>query len=124
VPTPDTFGLSANFLVEGGPVYAVNQDIWFQFDVKNPNRVEMRYGALGLYPRKDGVDRLDLFKYSWTNATMFPNGFTWRDHINIPEPGQYTVRIAICFNETQGECQSPAANWVTISAYELTFTVQ
>jgi hypothetical protein len=55
---------------------------------------------------------------------MFPNGFTWRDHINIPEPGQYTVRIAICFNETQGECQSPAANWVTISAYELTFTVQ
>jgi hypothetical protein len=124
VPTRDTFGLSANFLVEGGPVYAVNQDIWFQFDVKNPNGVEIEYGALGLYPRKDGVDRLDLFKYSWTNATMFPNGFTWRDHINIPEPGQYTVRMAICFDTPASACQSPAANWATISSYELPVTVQ
>ena len=124
LPTPNTFGLSANFLVEGGPIYGVNQDIWFQFDVKNPNGVEMAYGALGLYPRKDGVDRLDLFQYSWMNATMFANGFTWRDHINIPEPGQYTVRIAICFDTPASACQSPAANWVTISPYELPVTVQ
>jgi hypothetical protein len=111
-------------LVEGGPVYAVNQDIWFAFDLKNPNRTEIKYGALGLYPRKDGVDRLDLFQYSWTNATMFPGGIVWRDHINIPEAGQYSVRIAICLNETKGECQSPAANWLTLSPYELSFTVQ
>ena len=124
LPTPNTFGLSANFLVEGGPTYAVNQDIWFQFDVKNPNGAELAYGALGLYPRKDGIDRLDLFQYSWTNATMFANGFTWRDHINIPEPGQYTVRIAICFDTPASACQSPAANWVTISPYELPITVQ
>ena len=124
VPTADTFGLSANFLVEDGSVFAVNQDIWFQFDVKNPNGIEIKYGALGLYPHKDGVDRLDLFQYSWTNATMFADGLVWRDHISIPEPGQYTVRIAICFEETKGACQSPAARWATLSAIEIPITVQ
>ncbi len=123
-PTPNSYGLSANFLVEGGPVFAVNQDIWFQFDLKNPNRLEIEYAALGLYPRKSGVDRLDLFQYSWTNATMPPAGFTWRDHIKLPEVGDYTVRIAICLNASLGECQNGGGTWITLSPYELVVWVR
>jgi hypothetical protein len=116
--------LSATFLIEGGTNFAVNQDIWFVYDLKNANRAEMEYGALGLLPRKDGVERLDLAQFSWTNATMFPNGMVWRDHINIPEPGNYSVRIAICFDATQDVCRAGGGRWATLSPYELPITVR
>ena len=124
-PAPDAFGMTATFSVEGSLTYRVNQDIWFNFELQNPNRVEVRYGALGMYPRKDGVDRLDLFQFSWSNATTKPEGLKWRDHINLPEPGTYKVRIAICLAESRSICESSStAKWVTLSPNEITITVQ
>jgi hypothetical protein len=121
-PPVDTRGLSATFSVEGSS-FGTGQDIWFNFDVTNSTGNPVEFGMLGAYPKRDGVDRLAWFQGSWTNEVIPVNGLEWRDHINLNEPGSYTLRLAICFDSDANGCRGGAGNWVTLSP-EIPIVVQ
>jgi hypothetical protein len=111
----NTRGLNASFAVEGGPTFGAGQDIWFNFNVSNSAGNPVEFGMLGAFPKKDGVDRLAWFQGSWTNEVIPTGGLQWRDHINLNEPGSYTLRLAICFDSDANGCRGGAGNWVTLS---------
>jgi hypothetical protein len=123
-PVPvNTNGLSASFSLEGGPVYATGADIWFNFNVTNASGGPVAFGALGVYPRKGGQDRLDMFQFSWTDQVITTGGLEWRDHINLDEAGAYTLRLAICFDADFNACREGGGRWVSLSG-EIPITVQ
>jgi hypothetical protein len=123
-PVPvNTNGLSATFSLEGGPTYPAGSNIWFNFNVTNVSGSPVAFGALGVYPRKGGQDRLDLFQFSWTDEEIPTGGLEWRDHINLGEPGAYTLRLAICFDADFNACRDGGGRWVSLSG-EIPITVQ
>ena len=40
-------------------------------------------------------------------------GLSWDDHINLPEAGNYTLRLVICFDGAA--CQQQKGTWHTLS---------
>jgi hypothetical protein len=102
---------------------AVNQSVWFEFTVENITGGDVVYSRLGAMPKKDGVDRPEWFQQSWggQGATLKPQGLDHEDHIKLPESGNYTLRLAICF-EDLAICQGGGANWVTLS-HEIPVTI-
>jgi hypothetical protein len=117
-PTPSSInGLVLNhFGLEGGPSYPTNQSIWFNFDIANVSGGHVPFGALGVMPKKDGVDRPEWYQHSWggNNDSIPPNGLGWRDNIKLPEGGSYALRLVICF-ESYGACTGGQGNWITLS---------
>jgi hypothetical protein len=116
-PPPSTNGLVLNhFGVEGGPAFPANQPIWFNFDIANISGGPVPFGALGVMPKKDGGDRPEWYQNSWGgNDDSIPaGGLVWRDNIKLPEGGNYTLRLVICF-EGQNTCVDGGGNWVTLS---------
>ena len=95
---------------------SVNGKIWFEFVVVNEAGYEVPYSALGTMPRKDGVDRLEWYQNSWggNGDTMPLSGRSWEDHIEIPEAGDYTLRLVICF-ESKDVCRSGNGTFHTLS---------
>lgn len=73
-------------------------------------------------PRKNGADRPDLFQASWGNEVLSVNGLEWRDHIDLPESGSYTLRLAICFDADVNACKAGGGSWATLSS-EIPVTV-
>jgi hypothetical protein len=67
-------------------------------------------------PRKDGTDRFNWFQQSYggPDATIKPSGLTWEDHIELPETGNYTLRLVMCFDGWD-TCTSGAGTFVTLS---------
>lgn len=115
-PAQDTRGvLGQSFSIEGGTAFGVNQMIWFNFVVANTTGAPIPFGALGVMPRKDGVDRPDMFQASWSNEVLTAGGLDWRDHIEIGEPGNYTLRLAICFDADLSACKAGGGTWATLS---------
>jgi hypothetical protein len=113
----DTRGLTAtNFALQDRSDYTVNGRIWFEFTIVNNSGGDVAYNRLGVLPKKDGVDRFDWFQQSYggPNATMKPAGRVHEDNIKLPETGNYTLRLAICF-ETWEACNGSGGNWVTLS---------
>ncbi len=104
------------FSVEGGNAFGTNQMIWFNFVVGNTAGGPVPFGALGVMPRKDGVDRPDMFQASWSNEVLTTGGLDWRDHIEIGEPGSYTLRLAICFDADLNACKAGGGTWATLSS--------
>jgi hypothetical protein len=116
-PPPSTNGLVLNsFGLEGGPGFPVNQPIWFNFDIANISGGPVPFGALGVMPKKDGGDRLDWYQNSWggNNDSIPPNGLVWRDNIQLPEGGSYTLRLVICFDSYQA-CIGGSGSFITLS---------
>jgi hypothetical protein len=112
-----------SFGIEGGPAFSVNALIWFNFDIANISGGPVPYGALGVMPKKDGGDRQDWYQHSWggNNDAITPDGLVWRDNIKLPEGGNYTLRLVICF-EDYGACTSGQGNWVALS-HEVPVTI-
>lgn len=115
-PPVNTNGLSASFTLRSDSSYTVNGNIWFDFTITNSTGQNVPYQALGALPKKDGVIRGDLFKQSWggPNATIKPEGLSATDWIKLPETGNYTLQLAICFDALSA-CQSGASAWVGLS---------
>ncbi len=95
---------------------SVNGKIWFEFEVANDSGHDVPYSALGTMPRKDGVDRLEWYQNSFggNNDVISPSGRRWEDHIEIPEAGEYTLRLVICF-ESKDVCRSGNGTFHTLS---------
>jgi len=109
-------GLSAsNFAIQDRAQLTVNGDIWFEFHVANSTNSDVPFDALGVMPKKDGVDRPQWYQHSWggNNDVIPPDGLSWDDHINLPEAGNYTLRLVICFDGPA--CQAQNGTWHTLS---------
>ncbi len=103
-PPPDFRGLVVNsYYVEGAPgPYGVNQMIWFNMDITNAGGGTVAYRYLGTW-----VEQTEQYQTSWANSKFKPGQhFTWRDHIDIPAAGSYSLWMRICF--TDGVCQNMA----------------
>jgi hypothetical protein len=105
-----------HYAIQARSNISVNGDIWFEFTVVNEAGYEVPYSALGTMPRKDGVDRVQWYQNSWGgNDDVMPvGGLTWSDHINIPEAGEYTLRLVICF-DGKDACLSGNGTFHTLS---------
>lgn len=120
VPTPrppDARGLVlTHFALQPRSVYSVGQQVWFEFTIVNNSGGEVAYNRLGVMPKKDGTDRIAWFQQSYggPNASIKPQGLTHEDNIRLPEAGNYTLRLAICFDGYDA-CNSGGGTWVTLS---------
>lgn len=113
----NTQGLTGtNFAIQPRSNYVVNGEIWYEFTVQNNAGGPVAFQGLGALPRKGGVDRGDLFKLSWggNNDSIPTAGLSAEDWIKLPETGNYTLRLVICFDALES-CKSGASPWVTLS---------
>lgn len=96
---------------------SVNGKIWFEFEIANDAGGDVSYSALGTMPRKDGVDRLEWYQNSWggDGAVIDTGGLRWEDNMRIPEAGDYTLRLVICF-ESKDVCRSGNGTFHTLSS--------
>ncbi len=116
-PPQDTFGISATeFSLQDRSNFTVGGQVWFQFTLANANSNPVEYGAIGVMPKKDGVDRPEWYQHSYGGTpgdAVPPNGFSHEDHIVLPEGGAYTLRLVICF-ASYNACLG-GGPWITLS---------
>ena len=109
-------GLSgAHFALQDRADLSVNGRIWFEFHVANATGGDVPFDALGVMPKKDGVDRPEWYQNSWggNNDVIDVDGLNWEDHIELPEAGNYTLRLVICFDGAA--CRQNNGTWHTLS---------
>ena len=99
---------------DGRSEYAVNEQVFFTFEIENHTDADIRFGIIGLK-----ADQNVPFQTSWTSDVYdhkFPAKQTFKndDRIIFTAPGTYTVRLAICFSRF-GECQGGGAEWEEFS---------
>ena len=85
-------------------------------------------------PKKDGVDRPEWYQQSWSgeDSVVRPGGKSWKDNIKLPEAGDYTLRLVICFDgfeacttgggtfhSLSGEVPVTIRSWCTTFAWSL-----
>lgn len=123
-PPTGANGLTATFGLQSRADLSVNGKIWFEFTINNATGGDVPYNALGVMPRKDGADRTDWYQHSYggPNSTIDADGMTWEDHIEIPEAGDYTLRLVMCF-DGYDRCRAHQGTWVSMSP-EIPITVR
>lgn len=117
-------GLTAShFAIQDRAQLFVNGDIWFEFHVANMTNSDVPFDALGVMPKKDGTDRGQWYQHSWggNNDVIPVGGLSWDDHINLPEAGNYTLRLVICFDGPA--CQAQNGTWHSLSP-EIPITIR
>jgi len=117
-------GLTAShFAIQDRAQLTVNGDVWFEFHVANSTSGDVPFDALGVMPKKDGTDRPQWYQHSWGgNSDVIPvDGLSWDDHINLPEAGNYTLRLVICFDGAA--CTAQTGTWHTLSP-EIPITIR
>ena len=103
-PPPPAIGanglVASHFAVLDNSDFRVNKQVWFDFVIDNQTGNDVSYNSLGVMPRKDGNDRVEWYQqsYSGKNSTIGPGGFEWKDNIKLPEAGDYTLRLVMCFD--------------------------
>lgn len=116
-PPANTNGLTAShFALQPRAVLSTNQPVWFEFTVTNSTGGPVPFGSLGVMPKKDGQDRRNWYQNSWggNNDSMPANGLSWEDNIKLPEKGNYTLRLVVCFDGYQS-CINGGGTFVTLS---------
>lgn len=108
--------IASHFALQSRSSYTVNGRIWYEFTVSNTTGSDVPYNALGVMPRKDGKDIQDWYQqtYGGPNAKIRPEGLTWEDNIQIPERGNYTLRLVICFDGFDN-CLNGGGTWHSLS---------
>lgn len=104
VPQVDTRGLSStSYYVENAPgPFGVNDPIWFNMQVVNSNGWDVEYESWGTY-----VAESKQFQKSWTTNSFRPGtNESWRDRVKIPQAGNYTLYMRVCFMD--GYCANLA----------------
>ena len=118
-------GLTASsFALQDRANLTVNGKIWFEFHVANSTSGDVAFEALGVMPRKDGVDRPEWFQRSWggNNDVIGTGGLSWEDHIDLPEAGNYTLRLVVCFDPLDS-CKANPGLFASLSP-EIPITVR
>ena len=96
--------------------FGVNGMVWFEFTVQNTAGSDIPYNTLGVMPRKNGADFPQWAKASWggPNASIKLGGLNWKDWIGIPEAGDYTLRLVVCF-DGHDACKNGNGTYHTLS---------
>lgn len=119
-PPPPAIGanglVASHFAVQDRADLSVNGKVWFEFTVSNSTGDDVGYYSLGVMPKKDGVDRVDWYQesYKGRNSSIPPGGFSWEDNITLPEGGDYTLRLVICF-DSYDSCTTNSGTYQTLS---------
>lgn len=124
-------GVTGQLTLEGRrTAFRVGESIWFVMNLNNTTAALIPYGVLGV--AAVDLDPSDgnggTFHTSWNGqatsaGTIFinPGPFRHRDYLRIATPGQYTLRVSMCFS-TFGDCLNGGA-WEDLSP-DLVVTVQ
>jgi hypothetical protein len=127
-PPPPSYSANGlvgeHFALQDRADFTVNGDVWFEFRIGNTTGGDVVYSAVGVMPRKDGVDRPEWLQDSWAGPDVYvkPGGLTWEDHINLPEAGDYTLRLVVCFDGFD-PCLQNRGTWVNFSP-EIPITIR
>lgn len=119
-PPPPATGanglVASHFALQERSEYNAGGKVWFEFEIANSTGNEVSYSALGVMPKKDGVDRFEWYQqtYGGQNSTIKPGGLVWEDRIELPEPGSYTLRLVMCFDGFDN-CLQGGGTWVSMS---------
>jgi hypothetical protein len=119
-PPPPAIGanglIASQFELQDRSDYVVNGKVWFEFTVANSTGNDVGYYSLGVMPKKDGVDRVEWYQQSYKgrNSTISPGGFSWEDNIRLPEAGDYTLRLVMCFDSYES-CTTNSGTYQSLS---------
>lgn len=93
-----------------------NGEIWYEWTISNTSGGGVPYSTIGVMPRKDGVDRVEWYQNNWggNNDVMPPEGLSWPSWMSVPESGNYTLRVVVCFDGFQA-CLNGQGTFHTLS---------
>lgn len=96
--------------------YSPNEEIWVAYSIGNTVGYNVPYSAFGVMPHDGSRDVNENWAVHWsgTDTEIQPQGFTWNAWVKISEPGDYTVRLVICFDNFQG-CKGGSGNYLTLT---------
>lgn len=101
-----------------------NGEIWYEWTIINTSGGGVPYSTIGVMPRKDGLDRVEWYQNNWggNNDVMPPEGLSWPSWMSVPERGNYTLRVVVCFDGFQ-TCLNGQGTFHTLSQ-EIAVTIQ
>ena len=90
--------------------------IWYEWRIGNTTGGGVAYSTIGVMPRRNGVDIVDWYQNNWggNNDVMPPEGLSWPSWMSIPEAGDYTLRLVVCFDGFQN-CLNGGGTFYTLS---------
>lgn len=117
-PPSSANGISATFWnLQDRSQFTPGGLIWFEWTIVNSSGAPVPYGCIGAMPQKDGADRPNWFKTSWGGSpgdAVPPQGFSADDNIVLNEAGNYTLRLAISFDD-HSVCSNGGGTYHTLS---------
>ena len=90
--------------------------IWYEWRVGNTSGAGVPYSTIGVMPRRNGQDIVAWYQNNWggNNDVMPPEGLSWPSWMAIPEAGDYTLRLVVCFDGFQN-CLNGGGTFHTLS---------
>ncbi len=90
--------------------------IWYEWRVGNTSGAGVPYSTIGVMPRRNGQDIVAWYQNNWggNNDVMPPEGLSWPSWMSIPEAGDYTLRLVVCFDGFQN-CLNGGGTFHTLS---------
>ncbi|MCP4421941.1 MAG: hypothetical protein GY805_35455 [Chloroflexi bacterium] len=90
--------------------------IWYEWSIGNTAGGGVPYSTIGVMPRRDGQDIVAWYQNNWggNNDTMPPEGLSWPSWMSLPETGDFTLRLVVCFDGFQN-CLSGGGTFHTLS---------
>ncbi len=90
--------------------------IWYEWKVGNTSGTGVPYSTIGVMPRRNGQDMVKWYQNNWggNNDVMPPEGLSWPSWMSIPEAGDYTLRLVVCFDGFQN-CLNGGGTFYTLS---------
>lgn len=90
--------------------------IWYEWRVGNTSGAGVPYSTIGVMPRRNGQDVVAWYQNNWggNNDVMPPEGLSWPSWMSIPETGDYTLRLVVCFDGYQN-CLNGGGTFYTLS---------
>ena len=95
---------------------SANNKFWLEWTANNTTGNDIPYKAMGIMPRRDGVDypKWFTFHYGGDDSVLKPQGRTWKAWATVPEAGNYTFRLVVCF-EGLDICKNGGGTYHTIT---------
>ena len=124
VPGQGTQGLTADFALDMSRTEShAGGKIWYEWTVRNSTGNRVKYSAIGVMPRKDGKDFPQWFQFNYGGNDHYiePSGLSWPSWMSIPESGNYTLRLVVCFDQWEA-CRDGNGSYNTLSP-EVPFTI-
>jgi hypothetical protein len=90
--------------------------IWYEWRIGNTSGGGVPYSTIGVMPRRNGQDIVAWYQNNWggNNDVMPPEGLSWPSWLAIPEAGDYTIRLVVCFDGFQN-CLNGGGTFYTLS---------